>query len=270
MLEKELYVLNCGHEACAPGHAFGPTVRSHYLIHYVCRGRGIFEAHGKRWPVGPGQGFLILPGQMTYYAADVSEPWEYRWVGYMGPLAAALTHRARLSQEQPLFTAGPQGEIGEILAGIDRDTAGFSRSGLSQQSALGGLLRFMARIAESGLALDSLTPVPLEGAFEKACWFFQGRLDRQVTVEEAAAFVGLSRSQLFRVFKATAGISPKAYLVDLKLRKAQELLAATSLSIQAVSLSAGFQSPAHFTALFQKHLGLTPSAYRLARGGSHI
>lgn len=262
MLEDRLFVLNCGHECCAPGHSCGPTVRSHYLIHFIVKGRGIFEAGGERFSLGPGEGFLILPGQLTFYRADHQEPWEYSWVGYMGPDAPSLTARARLSAGAPIFSLARPNDVYGILQDIQQDTAGFPRSGLSQQSAIGGLMRLMARIGESRMTPSGQTALPAASYFEKACWFFQGRLDRHVTVEEAADFVGLSRSQLFRVFKATVGLSPKEYLTKLKLMRACELLRSDELSIEGVCGATGFRTPAYFTTLFHAHTGQTPSAYR--------
>ena len=262
MLEDRLFVLNCGHEACAPGHSYGPTVRSHYLIHFIVKGQGIFEANGQRFTLGAGQGFLILPGQLTFYRAAHQDPWEYSWVGYMGPEAPHLTAQAQLSASHPLFTLDRPDEAAAILHAIQQDTAGFPRSGLSQQSAIGGLMRLMARIGESRLTPSGQIPLPAASYFEKACWFFQGRLDRQVTVEEAADFVGLSRSQLFRVFKAAVGQSPKEYLTALKMDRACELLRSDQLSIEGVCSATGFQSPAYFATLFHARTGMTPSAYR--------
>jgi len=262
MLEDRLFVLNCGHEACAPGHSYGPTVRSHYLIHFIVKGCGIFEANGKRHALGPGEGFLILPGQLTFYQADHQDPWEYSWVGYMGPDAPQLTAHAQLSAAHPLFRLDQPEEAHAILQAIQQDTASFPRSGLSQQSAIGGLMRLMARIGENRLTSTGQAPLPAASYFEKACWFFQGRLDRQVTVEEAASFVGLSRSQLFRVFKTTINHSPKEYLTSLKVERACELLQSDQLSIEGVCSAIGFQSPAYFATLFHAHTGMTPSRYR--------
>lgn len=39
--------VDCGWEACKPGHAFGPAARFYWLLHYVVQGRGTFTAGGK-------------------------------------------------------------------------------------------------------------------------------------------------------------------------------------------------------------------------------
>ena len=43
-----------GSQSCLPGHFFGPSVRTHWLLHYVVYGLGIFERDGIRHEVKPG------------------------------------------------------------------------------------------------------------------------------------------------------------------------------------------------------------------------
>ena len=44
--------VDCGWEACAPGHSFGPAARFYWLLHYVIQGRGAFTAGGKESGLG--------------------------------------------------------------------------------------------------------------------------------------------------------------------------------------------------------------------------
>lgn len=80
----------CGHEDCAKGHRFGPAVRDHYLLHCIFRGEGRFEAAGRSYSLRAGQGFLIVPGQVTVYAASETSPWLYHWVGFSGGEAPSV------------------------------------------------------------------------------------------------------------------------------------------------------------------------------------
>ena len=75
--ELPLVVYNSGFQKCAPGYAWGPGVRDHYLIHYVVSGRGTLELEGRTFVLGPGDAFLIRPDVPARYAAAASDPWEY-------------------------------------------------------------------------------------------------------------------------------------------------------------------------------------------------
>ena len=88
---RDMNPLIIGREACEPGHSFGPAIRRYTLVHYVKRGKGTFYARGQAHPVGAGEAFLILPGEVTTYTADEEDPWEYCWIGFDGMLSAAFS-----------------------------------------------------------------------------------------------------------------------------------------------------------------------------------
>lgn len=84
-------------------------------------------------------------------------------------------------------------------------------------------------------------------------------------VSALAAGVGLSASQIHRLFPASSG-SPMRRLWALRLERARELLDTTRLPhLAEVAWLCGFQSQAHFTHAFKKAHGLTPRAYLAAR-----
>ena len=89
----------CGVEACAPGHSFGPAVREYFLLHYVVRGKGIFRRGKREYTLQAGEIFVIRPGEVTYYEADMRDPWEYMWAGFdCAPPFAALLEQDVLEQ----------------------------------------------------------------------------------------------------------------------------------------------------------------------------
>ena len=56
-----------GSETCVPGHFFGPSVRTHWLLHYVVYGCGKFERDGIVHEVKSGDIFVIPPYKETNY-----------------------------------------------------------------------------------------------------------------------------------------------------------------------------------------------------------
>lgn len=91
---SELYLTQFGMEECIPGHFFGPAIRDHYLLHYILDGEGTFEVGGFSYRLRKGQWFLICPQVITYYQADVVNPWSYCWFGFNGALAETLLKQA--------------------------------------------------------------------------------------------------------------------------------------------------------------------------------
>lgn len=71
-----------GYENCKKSHFYGPATRTHWLIHFVESGFGIFKINEKEYSVGPGEMFVIPPFLETYYEADSKNPWSYIWIGF--------------------------------------------------------------------------------------------------------------------------------------------------------------------------------------------
>lgn len=255
---EQIIVKQCGTEACAPAHQYGPAVRDHYLIHYVASGKGTFTSETGTFPLCAGQGFLIAPDQVTVYQADAAQPWTYGWVGYAGHDAAMLTKQVGLSRENPVFTAGPADVIFDILKTME-DESSMLRMG--HMSALGGFFRLLPYIDQR---------IPYESHelsreyFEKAQWYMEGNFFRPILISDVASFVGLSRSQLFRVFIAVCGCSPKESLTRLRMHKAKALLESHDLYIADIAASVGMSDTDQFVRKFKQYYGVTPRQWKKA------
>lgn len=84
-----------------------------------------------------------------------------------------------------------------------------------------------------------------------------------LSVHEIAASAGLSSFHFSRVFRATTGRTPHAYVTELRLQEARRLLAHGCRSIESIAHACGYGSHAHFTNSFGRHMGCTPAAYRM-------
>ena len=79
-------------------------------------------------------------------------------------------------------------------------------------------------------------------------------------IEEIAASLGLSRLQ--HLFKEFTGISPYQYHLQLKIQRGCSLLQGSDVPVKQVARLLGFQSVYHFSTLFRKKTGSSPSQWR--------
>ena len=80
-------------------------------------------------------------------------------------------------------------------------------------------------------------------------------------VERLAEAVGLSRRQLTRRLKDALGTAPGAFLRELRLARAAQLLGQGAGTVAEVAYAVGYRDPEHFSKQFRKAFGVTPSAY---------
>lgn len=85
---------------------------------------------------------------------------------------------------------------------------------------------------------------------------------RALPVAELAAAVALSPSQFRRAFKRRFGVTPHAYLRQVRINAACELLATTDRPISDVAADTGFCDQSHLTNELVRHAGLPPRRYR--------
>jgi AraC-like DNA-binding protein len=86
--------------------------------------------------------------------------------------------------------------------------------------------------------------------------------DQPLDVGRLARMVGLSTRQLSRKFRATFQMTPRAYLMQLRVMRACELLADGDRPITEIALAAGFYDHADLARQFHRHMGMTATAYR--------
>lgn len=87
-------------------------------------------------------------------------------------------------------------------------------------------------------------------------------LGQEITLGELARLVGMGHDSFARRFRATTGLAPYAYVIEQRMRRAEELLAQGDLDLARVACALGFSSQSHFTTTFRRQRGLTPLAYR--------
>ncbi len=87
-------------------------------------------------------------------------------------------------------------------------------------------------------------------------------IEKPLSLEKIAKSTGLSRRQIERLFKRDLQCVPKRYYLDIRLRRARELLLQTSMPIMDVTTACGFQSPPHFSKCYRNQFGHPPSAER--------
>ena len=91
------------------------------------------------------------------------------------------------------------------------------------------------------------------------------------SLKQLAYQVGTNPNKLSKTFRQTFGMTVFAYLREYRLVKAQDLLCQTTLSIQQIAHTVGYQNHSDFTVTFKRHFGLTPRQYRqtLNRDANH-
>lgn len=93
------------------------------------------------------------------------------------------------------------------------------------------------------------------------------RLDRPLPISDLAKVTGLSASYFFRAFKESFGEAPHAYVMRMRISRAQTLMATTTDTISGIALMCGFGDQAHLCRCFRRITGQTPGYWRRQSAG---
>ncbi|AEI46177.1 AraC family transcriptional regulator [Paenibacillus mucilaginosus] len=259
-----LTVLFSGHSQTKPGHKPGPKVVDYYLLHHILSGRGTYTCLGQTYELGPGDSFLIEPGKLVAYTADLEDPWHYRWIAFEGEQAASLLEGIGLSSRQPVVHAPRRRSIGVLFHQVQ---SAFRSRSLSANLKANGLLQLLlADYAEAlqgeGRTLPEDTS-PAAQTVQQALNYLSAQYAEPITIELMAETLGYNRAYLSTLFKQQTGVTPVTFLLRLRLDKARHLLRERpELTIEQTASSVGFQDPLYFSKQFKRQYGVSPTDYR--------
>ena len=83
-----------------------------------------------------------------------------------------------------------------------------------------------------------------------------------IKIIDLAELIGMSVSSFNRLFKKEIGMTPFEYLIELRVNKSKVMLRRKENTVTDVALRCGFSSSAHYSAVFTKLTGTTPTEYR--------
>ncbi len=92
--------------------------------------------------------------------------------------------------------------------------------------------------------------------------YIRSHLSQDLSIIDLAQVAGMSPYYFLRLFKKSMHVTPRQYIIQIRIDRAKELLRSRELSIADIALQCGFTSQSHFTNIFRQLTETTPKAYR--------
>lgn len=260
--QQSIRIFFSGYEQTPPGHACGPGVWPHYLLHYVLSGTGTFRSGSKTWNLSAGDAFLIIPGTVCSYASDEENPWAYCWIGFDGRDCSDILGFCGLTQECPVFHRESKEKnalIGECLLSLNN---AFYHDAGNTYLHLSLFYRFFSMLSpQVGAGRNDAS-----GYIKQAVEYIQHNYAYDIKILDVARHLGIDRTYMYKLFTRELGLSPQQYLLNYRLTMAKQLLSSTTLRISEIANSCGFADSASFCRHFRAQFAITPTQFRKERG----
>ena len=244
-------------------HRFVPHTHDEYSIGVVLEGALGFNHERGDDIAGAGMLCVVNPGERHTGFPGGDAGWRYRNffvpAGLLARIAAALGGDGRPPEFPGVAVHDP--DLAATLLGLHR-TLERSRDRLAREAAtVDGLSALVARHA---LARRPPPPLPRNpGSVGRARALIQERFAESLSLAELARAAGMSRFHFLRLFRSELGLTPHAYLLQVRVERARQALS-RGRSIAEAALECGFADQSHLTRRFKGVMGLSPGEYARA------
>ena len=212
------------------------TISTNVLIIMLGGTLRFFEA-GKLITLTKGEWYIQRAGLFQQGAGEC-EGAEYYYVHFSGDI--------------PCKTRGKQ-DIAVVMPMLERLDYLFL-SGGDEFSKTAVFYSILDTLMDSTHSADDLVSCVLKEALRD--------LSKRQTLDELASFCGYSKNHLINVFKKQTGLSPIAYIANIRHERAKMLLCDSVFSITAIAQKTGYTDYVNFYKDFTKREGITPTEYR--------
>ncbi len=128
---------------------------------------------------------------------------------------------------------------------------------------------YRSSLTENTPAQRDLTPsqphvTPYDEVFiRQVMEFMEKNMDNaDLTVDDFAHALMLSRTVFYRKLKSVLGMTPTDFIREIRIKRAQQLIASGQYTFSQIAFMAGFNDPKYFSKCFKKQVGCTPSEYK--------
>jgi AraC-like DNA-binding protein len=225
-----------------------------YSLSQMYGGNGKLELNGVVRDVEPGNMVLICPGEYHRYGGSDGNVYMEDSICFCGNIADVLRKKGVL--HSGVYRGTPVRVVKQLVeASLDPSFNSGLRAALGLQELLVDLYESSGNTGKPiDVLLETIRKAPPEH------WW---------RVTELAELIGVSTDTLRREFLRATGLLPKAYIEQLKLRQAAEMLLTGKQSISEVAMHFGYRDCYHFSRRFKFVLGLSPANYRAAMKVAH-
>lgn len=260
-LVKQLYVTDIGSYPSAPHHYVDRKEGIPQAILIYCQsGKGSLNLGQRNHTIQTGHIAIIPPNTPHSYCADDQDPWSIFWIHFNGEQTNEVLKSLNLNAHAPLLYLPDNRLMRSIFEDIHSClNYNYSDAGLLAMSS--DLIRLVSKI-KLHQGHREAQKQSVEKRVMDTLHFMEKHIDMPLTLQELATHSGQSIPYYSKLFKARTNQSPMSYYIQLKIRKACEMLDQTKLSITEISQKLGYEDPYYFSRLFKKTQGCSPSHYR--------
>lgn len=230
-----------------------------YQINYITEGEGKFEDTSGSYHVMPGSLIIIKPGQWHRYHPIKEKGWVENYIGFNGKIVAHIINNFLR------YCEGPTNHIGVkevIIDTYDRIFQNALDAAPGHQQVIAGMImKLFGDIVSTQKQLGGQSDW-IEKTMNEVCFYLRENVEKNIDFKQVASNHNLGYNYFRKIFKEFSGEPPAQYHLNLKIKRAKELLLSTNKIVKQISYELGFQSAYYFSRIFKLKTGFSPTEIR--------
>lgn len=251
---------------------------NHTELAFIVSGHGKYKIDGVMYDVEEGDLLILNPG--IYHQSLVSDPQHPTtefFVGFSDFCLEGMQPNHLELDSMPIYHTSPdlkQRLMRLCLSMQAEKDAGHAGKYFMMQSYLVQYVLYILRdVSETGVpgSRCAIESVNKNEIVTKIMQYFEEHYSEKISLDIISETMYVSPFYISKIFKTVTGDTPIRYLINVRLDKARELLLTRpEMSVHEIAEMVGYDDAYHFSKLFKKRFGASPSKIEDVRAGSPV
>lgn len=255
-----LHLQEIGELEARRAHTSSRSGLQSFLFFTVTSGSGTLVYNEKTYKLESGDCVFIDCRNPYSHTTDPDNLWKLKWIHFYGPNVPAIYDKYRERGGRAVFHPEDGEKIEEVWSSLMTvaGSADYMRD-MKINSSLAELLVLV--MSESWHPEDQIT-AKKKASVADVKEYLDSHYQTKITLDGLADQFYINKYYLTKVFKEQYGQSITAYLLNIRITKAKQLLRFSEKSVEEIGLEVGLGAPHYFSQTFKSVEGVPPSRYR--------
>lgn len=235
-----------------------PTGANNYQLLYIADGKARFRIDGKMNGLEKGYCVLYHPEEEQYYYYLLKDNPDIYWVHFSCKEENEFLRKTGFSMNK-IYYVGAHSSYVRIF---DRMISELQLKKPFFEEQLQFLIQELLLKMGRNLIRENNVFESYNKEVEEAIRLFHSAPERDFTIKEFTKERGLNYYRFIDTFTHYVGVSPRQYIINIRMTIAKDLLMNSMFQIAEVARLIGYENPLYFSRLFKKTWGVSPSKYR--------
>ena len=239
---------------------WAPHGRVDFQLLYIAAGKTHFYVGGEDKIVTAGHMVLYQPKEEQHYEYFGEDKPEVYWVHFTGSDVRNILRHYDIPLDEHVFYCGTPSTYALLFKQMIEE---FQTCRVGYQELLEMCLRELLLVVQrTRLEKPSIVSTQVQEEMAFARQYFHEHYNEPINIEDFAQSRHMSISLFMRNFKKVYDVSPKQYILNLRMNNAQSLLETTDYTVAEIAAIVGYDNPLYFSRLYHKQKGQAPTDYR--------